>query len=118
MLSLSLRGMFACLYTRGELRAAFELAEQELVLAEKINEFDPSIWAHFGLGVCSHWKGEFERARRELETACALYDPKKPSSTVFSSQVAPSVNCNINLGWVLWILGFPDQADEQVNFAV
>lgn len=118
MLNLSLRGMFACLYTRGDLRGAFQLGEQELALSSKLKNNEGLIWAHWALGCASYWMGEFERARREFEASCALYDPKQQKAEVFSSQVEPQVNCNAHLAWPLWILGFPDQALQQARFAV
>jgi tetratricopeptide (TPR) repeat protein len=73
------------------------------------------------LGVIASWQGDFERARRELERAVALYDPNEQKAKTLASQIDPGVNALCHLSWVLWTLGWPDRAirtsDEAVRTA-
>ena len=112
MLNYALRGMFACRFSRGELRVARKLAEQEIALSRKRNDIGDLMLGQWALGSSLFWMGEFEPARRELEASLANYDPALIQAKVFSSQIQPAVNNHNYLSWSLWILGFPDKAIE------
>ena len=65
---------------------------------------------HWMLGCVTFWQGEFATAQRELEEAFSLYDPNEQRAKTLALQIDPGVNALCHLGWVLWILGFPDRA--------
>jgi class 3 adenylate cyclase/tetratricopeptide (TPR) repeat protein len=118
MLNYALRGMFVCRYTRGELRSAYKLAEQEIALAHKRNDIGDLMLGQWALGSALFWMGEFVPARQQMEASLAIYDPALIQAKIFSSQVAPTISNNMNLCWTLWILGFPDKALERGNEAL
>jgi predicted ATPase len=95
---------------RGELRAARELAQQSLSLAERVHDATLILAAHYNLGEICEWAGEMTEAREHMEHASTLYDPRRHASleplygldlSVLISSVAVSVEC---------LLGRPDQA--------
>ena len=100
-------GLFSA--NHGELHTALELAKQQLRLAQILK--DPYLLsvAHMGLGSTLELQGELAPARLHLEQALTLYDPQNhPRPTVNTAD--PRVDCLSYLSWLLWYLGYPDQA--------
>src|SRR6266446_7452866 len=50
-----------------------------------------------------------------LERGIALYDPQQHRSLAFLSGLDPGVSCLITAAWVLWMLGYPDQALKRIQ---
>ena len=76
-----LRGLWVFHEARAELQVARELAEQLLVLAQRLQ--DPvSYRGHRALGNTLFWLGEFAPARVYLEQAIALYDVQQHRSGI------------------------------------
>jgi class 3 adenylate cyclase/predicted ATPase len=95
---------------RGELRAARELAQQSLGLAERLQDGTLILATHYNLAEICEWAGELTQAQEHLERIKTLYDPRQYASltaiydvdlSVSTSSVASSVEC---------LLGKPDQA--------
>jgi predicted ATPase len=95
---------------RGELRAARELAQRSLSLAERLQDATLILAAHYNLGEICNWTGELIQGHEHLGHADALYDPRQHAAleatygldlSVITSSVAVSVEC---------LLGRPDQA--------
>jgi len=103
-------GLFAFYLVRGEFQTARELGEQLLRLAQ--SEHNPArlLGAHQALGLALFHLGEFVSAREHLEQGIALYEPEKHSSHALRSGQDPGVTCLCYMPWVLWHLGYPDQA--------
>jgi hypothetical protein len=59
---------------RGELMAARELADQELRLAENLQDSSFILAAQYNLGEIYNWTGELSRSFEHLEQASRLYD--------------------------------------------
>ncbi|SJM29949.1 hypothetical protein BQ8482_120004 [Mesorhizobium delmotii] len=57
--------------------------------------------------------GELPAAREHLEQAIALYDPERHGSTAFTFGQDLGVAVLSHLVWVLWLLGYPDQASRR-----
>ncbi|MDQ2693999.1 MAG: AAA family ATPase [Pseudomonadota bacterium] len=106
----ALRGLYACYYVRGELTKARDQAEQVAALAGKSGHPLCRMLGNYLLGAVLFWQGEFTAARRELETALALYDPDALRDEVLSWQMDPGTAAANHLSWTLWILGYPEQA--------
>jgi len=90
-----LRGLWVFHEARAELQMARELAEQLLVLAQRLQDPVYLIEAHRALGNTLFWLGEFGPAWGHLEQAIALYDAQQHRSYAARA---------------LWLLGYPDQA--------
>jgi predicted ATPase len=103
----ALERLYAFYHLRAELRTAREWAEQCLSLAQNIHNPIFPAGAHFMLGNTLYYLGEFALAREHLEEGIALYDPQQHH---FGTLDDPWVDCLCTAGWVLWVLGYPDQA--------
>lgn len=65
---------------------------------------------HFALADTLYWQGEFTAAREHLEQVGALYRPAHHDSHVAEFGEDAGVTGGAYQSWVLWSLGFPDQA--------
>jgi len=64
-------------------------------------------------GATDEVRGELLTAREHLERAVALYDPGRHGSTAFVFGQDLGVSALAHLTWVLWLLGYPDQASRR-----
>jgi tetratricopeptide (TPR) repeat protein len=112
------RGLFSCYYARGALALARDEGQQVTVLGERMNDPASRMLGHWMLGCVAFWQGEFPTARRELEEAFALYDPREQRANTLALQIDPGVNALLHLGWTLWILGYPERAVRTSEQAV
>jgi tetratricopeptide (TPR) repeat protein len=104
------RGLFSCYYARGALSLARDQGEQVAVAGRQMNDSSSRMLGHWMQGCVTFWQGEFATARRELEEAYSLYDPSEQRAKTLALQIDPGVNALCHLSWVLWLLGYPDQA--------
>src|SRR5262249_35685536 len=96
-----------------ELPLAHELGEQMLHLAQQAQDPVLLLVAHRALGVTLLWQGELSLAQEHLEQGIALYDPQQPRPLAFVYGMDLGVTCRIYAAWVLWLLGYPDQATQR-----
>ena len=104
--------------TRAQYAAAYELAEQMLRMAQQANDPDWLLEAHGALGVCGFLQGELADAVTHLEHARALYDPERHQAHVFAHGVDPGMRALNFLALVLWLQGYPDQAQQRSTEAL
>jgi predicted ATPase len=111
-----LRGLRTFYLTRGEFHKARELGEQLLTLAQ--SQKDPALLlsAYDTLGIILFHLGELAPARAHLEQGIALYDPQKHRSHAFVQD--PGVVCLAYMAFILWFLGYPDQALKRIHEAL
>ena len=57
-------------------------------------------------------------AREHLEQGIALYDPQQHRSLAFVYGMDIGVACRIYAAWILWLLGYPDQALKRSHEAI
>jgi len=100
-------------HVRGEFLTARELGEQLLGLAQR--EQDPILLmeAYWRQGGTLFYLGEFGSARAHLEQSLTLYDPQRHHSHVSLYGREPRVFGLCYAAFVLWHLGYPDQALQQ-----
>lgn len=103
---------------RAEYRTAQEIAEQLMRMAQR--EQDPGLLveAHAIMGVVWFYLGEFTMARTHLEQGMALYDPQKHRAHAMQYGQDPWVVCRAFFAWMLWLLGYPEQALQRSREAV
>jgi class 3 adenylate cyclase/tetratricopeptide (TPR) repeat protein len=105
-----LGGQSAHYAQRCELAAHQRVAEDLLRLGERENDLACRVQGHRIMGAGFYWLGEFRASREHLERALSLYVPAVHRSMVsvvgFDARAAPLSN----LSYVLFILGYPDQA--------
>jgi class 3 adenylate cyclase/tetratricopeptide (TPR) repeat protein len=112
-----LGGLSAFYHVRGDLHTALELGEQLLHLAQNIPNPALLLRAHSALGTTLASLGRFTLAQEHLEQGIALYHAKqrRPHAAFLHDH---GVICLCNLAWVLWFLGYPDQALKRTDEAV
>ena len=79
-----------------------------------------SSWRPIGaLGSTLFWLGEFGAAQEHLEQGIALYDPQQHHSHAFLyGRYDPGCPGLSYAAWVLWYLGYPDQALKRSHEAL
>jgi predicted ATPase len=102
-----LLGLWSVYSARADLQAARELAEQLLTLAQRVHYPSSLLWAHYVLGITLFSLGELDPARTHLEQGMGFYDPQHRRSPTLQD---PGVSCLSYTAWVLWHLGYADQA--------
>jgi class 3 adenylate cyclase/predicted ATPase/transcriptional regulator with XRE-family HTH domain len=103
-------GLWRFYLNRARLRTAHELGEQCFALAQRLHDHVLLQETHLMLGSTLLYQGELASARTHLERGIALYDPRQSGARVFSSGLDPGVVCLFRTAWVLWLLGYPEQA--------
>jgi predicted ATPase len=115
----ALFGMRAVHLLRGEIRKAYELAEQLMRLAQSAADSALLLYARRALGDTSFHLGKFLPARENLDNAISLYDPERHRPLIFRyGGPNPGVFCLAYVAWTLWYLGYPDRALKRVNKAL
>jgi len=109
-LFLVLYGLWGHNLVQGDMPTAHELAVQCLTLAEKIQERALLMEGHRMTDETALYSGEFIAARRHVEQTLSLYDPQlhRAHATVYGQD--PGVASLSHGSWILWYLGYPDQA--------
>jgi predicted ATPase len=110
-----LRGLWVFHLVRGEYATARELAEQLLRLAERQPDQALFVEAHYVVGITIFYLGELGQARAHLEKSISLYDPSQQRSHTVLFGYDPKVASLSDLGWALWILGYPDSGVEKAR---
>jgi len=73
---------------------------------------------HRALGTTLLFLGELTAARRALEQGMALYDPQQHRALALRYGADSGIVCCLFAGWVLWLLGYPDQARHTIDDAL
>jgi predicted ATPase len=97
---------------------AGEFAAQFLALAEQQRTTAPVMVGHRLMGMALTFKGEFAQARMHFDRAIALYDPAahRPLAALFgqdNKMAALTIR-----SWALWLLGYPDAALADAEYAL
>ena len=105
----ALLGVWSVYYLRGQLRPAYELAEELLRRAQSAQDPGLLACAHLALGDTSMSMGEFLLARKHHEIAIPLCSREQPMVVGTDTRV----HCLSYLALSLWSLGYPDEALER-----
>jgi predicted ATPase len=115
----TLHGLWARHFVRGEMRGAYELAEELLRQAQSASDRTSLLLAKWALGDTSVFMGEFLLAKKQLDTAISLYDPERDRLLAYRYLwIDAGVNCLAYTAWTLWQLGYPERAVERGNEAL
>jgi predicted ATPase len=114
-----LAGLWVFHFTRADLHTARGMAEEMLQLGQKTRDRVTLGIAHLGLGEILFDMGEFASAKEHCEQALALF----PSQLFFTSapiRFLSDVRMATlgHIAWILWHLGYPDQALHRVHEAL
>ena len=95
-----------------------KLATQFLTLAEKQGPKVPLMIGHRIMGASLLFAGDIAESRAHLDRAIALYDPAehRPLATRFGQDVR--VATLSYRSWALWMLGYPEAALADADYAI
>jgi len=105
-------GLWAGASSRDGYPHALELARRLLRMANQSGDPIHAAQGHFALADTLYWQAEFQTARGHLEHVRATWLPVHHQRHVADFGEDPGVTSGSYLSWVLWFLGFPDQARE------
>jgi predicted ATPase len=103
-------GLAAFRLVRREVQTARELSEQLLRLAHRVQDPALLVAAQNALGETLYHLGEFVLAREHLEQGIAVYDPQQHHFLASLYGADQGEQCLCYAAYVLWHLGYPDQA--------
>ena len=103
---------------RGEFVLALRLSEDLLRLSQQRDDDAGLVLGHGSSGRDSMYGGKFASSRLHLEEVLTLYDPISHRSLVHQAGIHPHVHALAALGFILFCLGYPDQALVHSNRAV
>jgi class 3 adenylate cyclase/predicted ATPase len=103
---------------RGEFALAQGLAEGLLRVSRQRNDSAGLVLGHYTAGRNLMFIGKFASSRWHLEKALALYYTRSDRSPVLEAAFPPDLSATGVLGFVLFCLGYPDQALAQATAAV
>jgi TOMM system kinase/cyclase fusion protein len=111
-------GLWSFHLVQGNYQSTREIAEQLVVLAQSQQDTSLLMEAHFVRGTTLHWFGELVTACRHLEQSIALYGAQhhRPQTVLYGQDTGTT--CLSYAAWTLWMLGYPDQAQQRSNEAV
>jgi predicted ATPase/DNA-binding winged helix-turn-helix (wHTH) protein len=101
---------------RGELQTARELGEECLHLAG--DDVTSLLIAHYALAISLFYLGEFAPARRHAEQGTALYNAQHHHALASLYGYDPGMGCLSYAAQALWMLGYPDQAQQRCQEAL
>ena len=112
-----LNGLCGFYIVRAEHRAAQELAEECLSLAQRLQDPALLLGAHYVLGMTFFWHGELTRARAHQKQTLACYHAQQNKGH-FASWLNLRVNSLNYAAFTLRNLGYPDQALKRSQEAI
>jgi class 3 adenylate cyclase/predicted ATPase len=98
---------------QGHYQSARDIAEQLLALAQKQPDAALLVEAHFVLGNTLCWMGEFVAAAAHLEQGITRYDVHHHRAHAGLYGQDTGITCLSYAAWTLWLLGYPDQAQQR-----
>jgi predicted ATPase len=113
----ALNGLHAFHLVRAGLQTAWELGEQFSRLAQSVQHPRALLWAHFQMGETLFYLGEFAAARIHFAQGIALYPSQSHDPRLLRATDA-GVGCHSWAAYVLWVLGYPDQALQYMEEAL
>lgn len=109
-LFLVLYGLWGYNISRANLQIALGLAEQCLILAQSVDAPALRMEAFRLMDETMFFRGEFVQAREHLEQGYMLYNPQLHHTHAVIYAQDPGVAFLGYGSWILWQLGYPDQA--------
>ena len=102
---------------RAELHTSRELSEQLFTLAQRTQDPLALLRGHFVMVVILHKRGELVEAREHAEQGIRLYNRYRSQRSPWGAHHM-GVGCLDCITWVLWLLGYPDQALRRAQEAL
>jgi tetratricopeptide (TPR) repeat protein len=106
---------WAMSFILAEMRSAYSVATELLQKANATLEPSMLLMAHVALSETHFHMGDFLAAKEHVDGAIDLLDPERPLMPMGIDLAVTNFSYQ---GWVLWWLGYPDQALSAVNKAL
>jgi predicted ATPase len=114
-----LYGSWSLRLVRAEMQVAHHEALRLLALAEDMHDREMLQIAHGAMGMTLFHIGEAQRAAGHFRSALSLDDPARPLAPLpAAGGIDPAVSYFSYQSWVLWHLGYPEQALKSASQAV
>ena len=113
-----LYGLWRFYVVQRQFQMAQDLGETLLHLAQHVDDPALAVIAHYALGSTSLWRGALPAARQHLAEAIAHHTTDQRHLMVFRIGQDPGVACRICTAFILWLLGYPDQALARLREAL
>jgi predicted ATPase len=111
-------GLWRSAHVQAQLQTARALGEQLVSLATGQGDAALLVEAHGPLGQTLCMQGEPLLAREHLNQVVALYEPHRHRAVAFHIGYDPGIYSRAMEGWVLWLLGYPEQALQRSQDAL
>lgn len=111
-------GLFLYYMVRADGKSAHELVEQLDTVATHIGDSEYTLEAHTARGAISYWEGNFTECNEQILKARVLYDPAKHGHHPFVYGQDPLAYGYCYGALTLWILGYPEQAQDSARKAL
>jgi predicted ATPase/class 3 adenylate cyclase len=103
-------GFWTWNFVHGTLAEAQAIAENLLNTAEIVDDPIYKVLAHEALGFTLFAQAKFAAAHAELKGSISMCEDSDAAAYLDRSAQDPRVHVRLYDGWVLWFLGYPDQA--------
>jgi len=103
---------------RADYKSSYKLSKEFLNLADSSDDTAFLVQAHYVLGATLFCIGEINQALEHIKKAYRIYNPQMHSSDAFLYGLDPGCSCLFWLSWMLWYLGYPDQALSKANDSI
>jgi class 3 adenylate cyclase/predicted ATPase len=110
-----LRGLWIYYNTRGQFQTGHELGEQLYTLAQRTQDAGFLLEAHRTLGTTLFFLGDFDPALDHCMQNIACYDLERHRLLAVRSGQDPGVASFTYAAYILWLLGYPEQALERLH---
>jgi tetratricopeptide (TPR) repeat protein len=112
----ALRGLMLYHLNLLEIEKAQHFAEEQLRVAERLDDAARLVGAHGAVGNTLFWQGELEPALAHLRRGFELFDPNMQFPDWPGAH--PAVQCQFYLMWISWMLGYPDRSLDELRAAL
>lgn len=113
-----LYGLWSVYVVRPEYNKSLEFGTQLLQLAESIGQSDVILMAHYALGYSKFSIGDLVSSHSHYLRSSQLYDKNLHRHLAAQMSFDPYAQCLFQDAWVLVMMGFPDQAEQQFAAAL
>jgi predicted ATPase/tRNA A-37 threonylcarbamoyl transferase component Bud32 len=111
-------GLWLCHKVRSELDKAQQDADELFAIARQTSDPALALQAHQALGMTALCRGEQTTALSNVELVAALYDPDRHRAHAAMFGQDPGVMCKAYGAVALWLLGYPDTAQQESQRAI
>ena len=103
---------------KADYHTARPLGEQLLRIARQNDDTATLVVGHYVVGLNLWFLGQQVEALAHFEQGLGCYKPQQDSPAAFRSGVDPWVGCHAYAAIMLWLLGYPDQAQTRCQEAL